>query len=182
MKKRILFPLIAVLCLLLCVLLAACARTEAPQTVHSDSVELLATPEQTQPLRDINLKADVTELARPYNARPVNYPSCTADVAEPRVDFIWYQKVGKEYRQITDRPTFVGDYRVTVYVVDGMEYTGEDTADFSIMPAVIQPLANGEFPYTGASVFTVDAVPACGEDKIGYEVAFESGNVGAEIS
>lgn len=182
MKKRVLFSLAAVLCLLLCVLLAACAGEDVSQTVHSDSVGLLAVPEQTQPLRDINLKVDVTELARPYNGSPVNYPSYTADIAEPRVDFIWYKKAGKEYRQITERPTFVGDYRVTVYVVDGMEYTGEDTVDFSITPADFKPIANGEFPYTGASVFTVDAVPACGEDRIGFEVAFANGNVGAQIS
>ncbi len=182
MKKRALISLFAGLCLLLALLLCACANENAAQTLHSDSVGVLATPEQTRPLSDINLKIDESELSRPYNARPVNYPPYTSSIAEPRVDYFWYKKVGKEYRELNTPPTYVGEYRVTVRVAQGMEYTGEDSADFSITPAYFTPAANGRFPYTGASVFAVDALPACGEDVIGFEVAFCNAQVGAEIS
>ena len=182
MKKRGLILFVASLCLLLCALFVACASERAVQMVHSDSVGVLAEPEQNAPLRDINLKIDVSELARPYNARPVNYPSYTADMPEPRVEFIWYKKVGREFVEISAPPTYVGDYRVTVYVIDGVDYTGEDTVDFSITPAYLTPTANGQFPYSGATIFAVDSVAACGEDRIGFEVAFDNPNAGAAIS
>ncbi len=182
MKKRGLILLLAGLCLMLCVIFAACASEDAAQSVHSESIGMLADATPSQPLRDINLKIDTDGLSRPYDARPVNYPSYTADIAEPRVAFTWYKKVGSAYQEIANPPIFVGEYRVTVSVIGGMDYTGEDTADFSITPAYFKPAANGAFPYTGASVFRVDSVLACGEDRISYEIAFESANAGAKIS
>lgn len=182
MKKRGILLLAALLVVLLCCLLVACASENAAEAVHSDSVGLLAGGAQVQPLPDINLKIDASELSRPYNARPVNYPSYTSDISEPRVEIVFYQKIGGEYVTISDPPTYVGEYRVTVYVEPGMEYTGEDTVDFAITPAYFKPASKGEFRYTGASVFAVDSVLACGEDRISYEIAFDGPNVGAEIS
>lgn len=181
MKKRGLLLLFSGLCILLAVFFAACASENAAN-VHQESIGMQASTAQTQPLLDINLKIDTNGLSRPYNARPVSYPSYTADIAEPRVDFTWYKKVGDTYREIDAPPTYVGEYRVTVYVIGGMDYAGEDTVDFAITPAYFKPAANGAFPYTGATVFRVDSVLACGEDRVSYEVAFDSANVGAPIS
>lgn len=185
MKKKYLIGLFLLMLTALCSCLGLAGVSErATQQRYEASTGAFHTAvPDTDPavMQDINIKIDAAAMSRPYNAKQIQYPVFTADVPEPRVEYFWYQKRGEQYVAIDAPPTFVGEYRVTVRVEDGMEYTGEDTVEFSITPAVFCP-ENAEFRYTGASVFSVEAVSAYGTDRIGYEVAFKSGDAGAEIS
>ena len=183
MKKRCLIGAILLLSVCLFVFMLVGVANQAQEQKYDMVLGALDAPVSTLPEQevDINLKIDAESLVHSYNARQISYPLFTADIAEPRVEYFWYQKRANEYVAIDAPPTYVGEYRVTVRVADEMDYIGEDTVDFTISPAVFNP-QNAEFQYTGASVFSVAAVSAYGTDKIGYEVAFQSGNVGAEIA
>ena len=183
MKKRCSVGVIFLLSVCFFTFMLIGVAKQAQEQKYDVDLGVLDAPIATLPEQevDINLKIDAESLVHSYDATQIPYPLFTADIAEPRVEYFWYQKRVNEYVAIDVPPTYVGEYRVTVRVADEMDYTGEDTVDFTITPAVFKP-QNAEFQYTGASVFSVAAVSAYGMDKIGYEVAFQSGNVGAPIA
>ncbi len=180
MKKRLLCIGAGLCCLLL---LCACATGEVLQSdvsVHYDNAGAVSAPSQK-----IEISIDTTGLNKSYDAKPVEYPAYTSDLdTDPRVNYFWYQKTENGYVEIATPPIFVGEYKVVVKTVEDSttDYVGEASALFSITPAIISPLSGNDFPYNGASVFVMENVAAMGDDRIGYEIAFEHCNVGARVS
>ena len=179
MKKSLVF-----ICVLFCALLVLCACADSSVLVIGEQVGFDSAPSASSVGERIEITIDTSGLNKSYDAIPVEYPSYSSDLdTDPRVNYFWYEKTENGYEQIFEPPVYVGEYKVVIKTVeDGTTaFYGEATALFEITPAIITPLSGGLFHYNGASVFVVENVPAMGTDRIGYEIAFEHGNVGAPL-